>query len=135
MNSYFVRQFLIKLKKMLTFKNIVTTLFIFFILQQSVFAQSANKEAGMDTYSQFLIAMVIILIATLFIGLEILSNPKYEIKESTIKKKKINMIVSSVNVEYEIENKIIYLLKIGFFNIIILSLLYLLIIILMIRII
>ncbi len=119
---------------MLTLKFIASGLFIFiFCFQQTAIAQSITKESGMDTYSQFLIVIVLILIATSFIVLLILDKPKYEAAGTIAEKEKSIVAKYSLDLEYKPVLKSIFILKIIFYTAIVLSLIYLLLIILILR--
>jgi len=47
-------------------------------VHQSLFAQVAEIETGSFAYSDLLLAVLVLLVATIFIGLGILDDPKYQ---------------------------------------------------------
>lgn len=51
---------------------------VILLMHQSLFAQAAATETNPDHYTHLLLAIVILLFATIFIGLDILGDPKYE---------------------------------------------------------
>jgi len=114
---------------MLTFKFIISRVFIFlFCFQQTATAQSSTKE--IDNYPQFLLVVVLIIIATVFIGLSILDKPQYETAGIIAEKQKGIVAKYSLDFEHEHGLKSILIPKIIFYLAIVLSLLYLLLIIL-----
>jgi|GEM_PF-2054783 len=88
----------------------ILTIFLFFIHQSVLFAQNSKPESGFDTYSQFLIVTLIILVASIFIGLEKFDDPKYVYKYSI----QGNAVSDSIKIpEYYFEKNVTTKLKIA----------------------
>jgi hypothetical protein len=68
--------FSLRALRKLTNRSAFTILILLF--QQSLFAQNKVIETNPDAYSNFIVVLVILLISSIFIGLEILGDPKYE---------------------------------------------------------
>lgn len=100
-----------------TFRKLTTRsgfIILFLSFQQTLFSQTVDAEANTDMYSNFLIAALIILVASIFIGLEILGDPKYESIETT-GSKQFNPAVSIQSTAFEFDKNITGKLKIAFY--------------------
>lgn len=60
------------------FMGMSGVVFVISLLHQSLFAQTVNVESSADAYSNYLLVILVLLVTTIFIGLEILGNPRYE---------------------------------------------------------
>lgn len=100
-----------------TFRKLITgsgLIILLLSLQQTLYAQTVNAETNTDMYSNFLIAALIILVASIFIGLEILGDPKYESVENT-GSRQLNPAVSIQSTAIEFDRNITGKLKIAFY--------------------
>ncbi|HQY20031.1 MAG TPA: hypothetical protein PK294_10375 [Ignavibacteria bacterium] len=62
----------------LQIRSILIILLLF--VHETLFAQNEILETGLFTYSDFIVIILILLIATVFIGMEKFDDPKYEIQ-------------------------------------------------------
>ncbi|MBK8980995.1 MAG: hypothetical protein IPM38_01455 [Ignavibacteria bacterium] len=75
------KKFKIKhLKKRITIPGL--TLLILLIQHTALFAQSKTPDSDSNLYPTFLLIFLIALISSIFIGLEILDDPKYESQDT-----------------------------------------------------
>lgn len=100
----------------------VLTLLILFV-HQSLFAQVAEIETGSFAYSDFLVVVLVLLIATIFIGLEIYGDPKYE-SLNQIQSKPQTISDLSGSIGYVFEKNISTKLRIAIFSVSILLVMY-----------
>ena len=94
--------------KLITRSGLIILLLSF---QQTTYAQTVNAETNSDMYSNFLIVALILLVASVFIGLEILGDPKYE----SLSNKQLNPSVSIQSPEFELDKSITGKLRIIFY--------------------
>ncbi len=97
-------------------------------VHQSLFAQVAEIETGSFAYSDFLVVILIILIAAIFIGLEIFGDPKYEYKYEM----PINTVSDSIKIsEYFFEKSVTTKLKVAVYSACLLLVIYAALVLLM----
>ncbi|MDQ3019053.1 MAG: hypothetical protein M3R36_00540 [Bacteroidota bacterium] len=99
--------------KKLRIRSGLTLLLLF--VHQSLFAQAAEIETSSFSYSDFLVVMLIILIATIFIGLEILGDPKY-VTLNTVQNKSQVVANSFISPGYVFEKNVTTKFKIAVYS-------------------
>ncbi len=76
--------------------KILFTICIVFIQHSALFAQSKTPESESDFYPTFLLIFITLIISSIFIGLEILGDPKYESDASVQVVNKIRTVPDSM---------------------------------------
>lgn len=111
-------------------KSGLTILILLF--QQSLFAQGTGMETNSDVYSNFIVVLVILLISSVFIGLEILGDPKYESKNTVQINKSVTQSKLFLTPGYEFDKNLTGKLTIALYSAGLLVVIYAVLVLLMI---